>query len=205
MQQHPTANIDDDRTHLSGSLPTASVALAVLGLAALAAAVALGLNDDDRWQAFSASYLVSYCFFLSISLGALFFVALQHVVHAGWSVTVRRLAELLAANMLIMAILFLPILVPLLLGQTGLYAWADPDVVAKDSLLQGKAPYLNVPFFAVRAAVYFLVWVLLGRFYLAHSTGQDESGDPATTRRMERLAPVALVLFAVTVTFAAFD
>ena len=31
------------------------------------------------------------------------------------------------------------------------------------------------------------------------------SGDPAVTRRMEKFAPVAMILFAVTITFAAFD
>jgi hypothetical protein len=205
MQENPRANVDDDRTRLSGPPPAASAALAAIGAIALVAGVALGWNGDGQLQAFSASYLVSYCFFLSISLGALFFVALQHLVRAGWSVAVRRLAELLAANTGCMAILFLPVLVPLLLGRTGLYAWANADLVAADAGLQWKEPYLNVPFFAVRAVVYFLVWVFLARFYLSHSTRQDESGDTALTRRMEKRSAVALILFGLSVTFASFD
>lgn len=205
MQQHQPPSLDQDRTSLSGPLPAAAAALVVIGAIALAAAVGLAWSRDGRLQGFSASYLVSYCFFLSISLGALFFVALQHLVRAGWSVAVRRLAELLAANVACMGLLFLPILVPLLLGRTGLYTWSDPDVVAGDELLKWKQPYLNVPFFAVRAVIYFLVWVLLARFYLANSTRQDTSGDPRLTRRMEKLSAVALILFAVTITLAAFD
>ena len=45
------------------------------------------------------TYLVSFCFFLTLSLGALFFVLLQHLTRAGWSVVVRRLAEGLAGNL----------------------------------------------------------------------------------------------------------
>ena len=39
------------------------------------------------------TYLVSFAFFLGISLGALFFVLLQHSTRAGWSVVSRRVAE----------------------------------------------------------------------------------------------------------------
>ena len=205
MQTQISTSVDEDRTTLAG-LPSVARALpAVVGLCALAVAGVLGWRQDDQLRQFSASYLVSFCFFLSISLGALFFVLLQHLVKAGWSVTVRRLAEVLAANTVCMAVLFLPILVPLLGGHTGLYAWSDPVLVESDALLQWKTPYLNVPFFAVRAVVFFTVWIVTARFFLAQSTRQDDSGDPELTRRMEKVAGPALVLFGLTVTFAAFD
>jgi hypothetical protein len=206
MQEHPTPNPNDDQTRLVGLPGATSAALATIGLLALAAGLALGWSRHDQWRGFSASYLVHYMFFLSISLGSLFFVALQHVVRAGWSVVVRRLAEILAANMFYLAILFLPILVPLLLGMTGPYfKWLDPDSVANNELLQGKSLYLNLPFFTARAVFYFLIWGLLARFFLGHSTRQDTSGDPKLTQSMERIAPLALVLFGLTVTFASFD
>ena len=104
----------------------------------------------------------------------------------GGSVTVRRLAEMLAANTIWWGVLFLPILVPLLLGMSPLYTWSRPSVVAANELLQHKSPYLNVPFFAVRVIFYFLVWGLLAWFFLRQSTEQDESGDPKRTQRMER-------------------
>jgi len=205
MQQAPQT-INDDRTRLTALPWWTPAALTLRGLLALGVGLALGLSRHDQLRTFLASYLVSYMFFLSIALGALFFVALQHVVRAGWSVTVRRLAEILAANLLLLAILFLPILVPLLLGMAGPYfKWLDPERLAHDRLLQGKAAYLNVPFFAARAVFYFLVWGLLARFFLGHSTRQDRSGDPALTRRMEKAAPAALILFGLTVTFASFD
>ncbi len=206
MQKHPTPNIDNDRTMLSGSARTIQVALTIVGLAALAAALWLGWNRYDHLREFSASYLVSYMFFLSISLGALFFVALQHLVRAGWSVTVRRPAEILAANVICMAILFLPILLPLLLGMMGpYYKWLDPQLVAASSLLQWKSPYLNLPFFTVRAVIYFSIWGILAGFFLRQSTLQDVTGGAEITRRMEKVSPAALILLGLSVTFASFD
>ena len=45
------------------------------------------------------SWTQNYMFVLAISLGALFFVFIQHLTRAGWSTTVRRPAELIAANL----------------------------------------------------------------------------------------------------------
>ena len=171
----------------------------------LTGGIVLGWQCGDGWTCFSYSYLLNYCFFLSISLGALFCVALDHATRAGWNVALRRLAEIMAANFPCLTVLFLPIIVPVLLGSHSLYAWNDPSAVAGDPLLRHKAPYLSAGFFGVRAVIYLAVWWLLGRFYLTRSLEQDRSGDPALTLRMERLSPVALLLCAVTVTFASFD
>ncbi|MBN1854129.1 MAG: quinol:cytochrome C oxidoreductase, partial [Pirellulales bacterium] len=187
-------------------LPTAAtIALPIVGMAALAASLWLGWNQSGGAKAFLASYLVNYCFFLSITLGALFFVALQHVVRAGWSIAIRRVAEILAANTSLMAILFVPILLSLFFDSARIYIWSDPAIVADNRLLEYKTPYLNVPFFIVRTVIYFAIWIGTSRFFLSESTCQDETGDPDATHRMEKFAPLVLVLFGITVTFVSFD
>lgn len=195
-----------ERITLEGVSPRAGLVFAALGLASVAVAFGFGLDRGDDLERFFHAYLTGYCYFLSISLGALFFVALGHATRAGWSVVVRRLAELLAANMPCLAVLFLPIVLALLAGGGGLYAWADPTVLAGDELLRHKAAYyLDPALFTLRAVLYFAVWIWLARFFLTRSLEQDRTGDPALTGRMERLGPPALLLFAVTVTFAAVD
>ncbi len=179
--------------------------LGLAGMAALAGSLALGWSRGDGLRYFLHSYLLYYAYVLSIALGALCFVALQHACRAGWSVSVRRLSELLAAPMPLLAVLALPILVPALLGKGALYCWADPSAAAGDELLAHKAPYFNPFFFAARAAGCFLVWWLLARYFLVQSARQDHSRDARLTLRMERLSGPALLLLALTVTFAAFD
>ncbi len=195
----------DERTRLDGWGDRAAALLSVVGLVALALAAIMGSLRGDRLSYFLHAYLTSYGFYLSISLGALFFVLVQHAARAGWSVAVRRIAEILAANIPMLAILFLPILIPMLLDNHSLYAWTDPRVVAESELLQHKHVYLDLPFFVARCVFYFAVWYWLTRYYLRCSVQQDTSGDAALTGRMERYSGPALLLYAGTVTFAAFD
>ncbi len=208
MQEHPTLNTDEEPNWPAGARFPLVAILAVLGIVLLVAARAMSESTSGPANAesrFAASYLIGYMFFLSISLGALFFVVLQHLTRAGWSVAVRRLAEILAANLAWWWLMFLPILIPVVFGTSPLYRWSDPAAVAGDELLRHKSAYLNGPFFAARAVFYFLAWGAAAWWLLRTSVRQDVSGDPALTRRMERAAPAAMILFALTTTFAAFD
>ena len=180
-------------------------ASALVGVAALAIAAGLGAARGDNLAYFLRSYLLNFCYFLSISIGALFFVAIQHVSRAGWSVTVRRLAELPGANFACLTLLFLPILATVLLGRGSLYEWASPEAVSGDPLLQHKAAYLAPPFFAVRSIGYLAIWWLMGWYFLRRSLQQDRTGEDNLTLQAERFSPVALVVLAVTVSFAAID
>ena len=206
MQPDINQNTNDDKTTLAGFARPASLVCAILGVVVLAVAVGIGFSGgDEGLRHLAHSYLTSYAFYLSITLGALFFVILQHVTRAGWSVTVRRLAELMAANTPVLAVLFVPIAAAVFLAGVELYPWADSAKVSGNHLLEHKSVYLNPAFFMVRAVLYFAVWAYLGRFFLSRSLEQDNSSDPALTEQMERFSPVAMILFAVTLTFASFD
>lgn len=205
MHETMVPDLGSERTTLGARARQAAVMLAIVGIVGMLFGTGLGWMRGDGWASFFHAYLVAFAFFLSISLGGLFFVALHHVTRAGWSVTIRRLAELLAATMPLLAVLFLPILVPILLGSSSLYVWNNPQVVKADEALQHKAGYFGLTFFTIRAVLYFAVWWLLARFFLVLSREQDESSDPELTVQMERASPPALLLFAATVTFASFD
>lgn len=64
-----------------------------LGVVGLGGAAAVGATQGDHFSHFLHSYLTAFVYFLAIALGALFFVTLQHLTRAGWSVVVRRIAE----------------------------------------------------------------------------------------------------------------
>lgn len=177
----------------------------IAGLVLLGLSVVLGFMRGDKLSYFFHAYLVAFCFYLSISLGGLFFVALQHAARAGWSVAVRRVGEIIAANTLLMVVLFLPLLIPILMGNTSLYEWLDTQIVTADEILHAKSRYLNLPFFTVRALVYFGIWCALVWFFWRRSLEQDQTGSPDLSLRMERVSYPALILFALTVTFASFD
>jgi len=72
-------------------------------------------------------------------------------------------------------------------------------------VLEKKAGYLNTKGWVARGLVYLLVWCLLALAYFAWSRRQDNDHDPKHTVRMQSLAAPSLILFAGTLTFAAFD
>jgi hypothetical protein len=151
----------------------------------------------------------------ALCLGGLFFVIIQHLTRAGWSVVVRRIAEAFAANLRWIWILFLPIAALAVFGKLGqLFPWADLHQLAQEhpdeiELVEKKAAFLNTPFFFTRAAVYFAAWGVLGAYFWSRSNRQDETSDPEAcveiTQRMQTLAAPAMLLFGLTATFAAFD
>ncbi len=172
-----------------------------VGLVAFLASAIIGFASGDLHHQFLFSYLVAYMFTLSLCLGALLFVMIQHVTRAGWSVVVRRLAENMASCMWLMAVLFIPIAI----GYHDLYHHWAGVAEGVDELLDGKSAYLNSTFFFIRAAIYFLVWIGFARFFCGSSLKQDQNGDPGITLRMSRLAAPGILIMALTLTFAAFD
>ncbi|QDT64834.1 quinol:cytochrome C oxidoreductase [Calycomorphotria hydatis] len=162
-------------------------------------------TSHNGFHALMFGYLHNFCFFVSLSVGAILFVMIQHVVRAGWGVTVRRLAEILANNFPFMAILFLPILVTAALSNGTLYAWTSSEFVSEHPLVEHKSGYLNVPFFAVRAIFYFGIWSFLSRMLFNLSRSQDSTGDVAASKTMEKHSAWGLFAVFLTASFAAID
>lgn len=150
------------------------------------------------------AYLVAYCYWLGLAIGAVSLVLANHAAGARWNVTVRRIGESAGAILPLFVLLF----APLLLGARHIWFWVAPQPpIGKElaDLLAHKSIYLNLPSFTLRALVYFTVWCGVAWRLRGLSLQQDESGDPQLTASSRRLAAPALVFFVLTVTFAAFD
>lgn len=172
-------------------------------------AILLGIFTLDSIDRFFRAYVFAFSTILAICLGGLFFTILQHLTRAGWSVTVRRIAEALAWNLTWIWILFVPILAAVWMSH--IYHWMHPE---GDMLLEHKAGYFFFPlhydsqvpiFWLVRAVIFFAVWAMLARFFVNNSAAQDKSGDPAITSKMQWWAPLSMFAFAFTLSFASFD
>jgi hypothetical protein len=185
-----------------GSLPL------ILGLVAAVAGLALALvtkgDGEEGARRLLLAYLTGWSFFLTITVGSLFFVIMQHLTRAGWSAVVRRTAELLAANMVTMAVLSIPIFV---FAGTIYSHWAHPALVdgkADESLIH-KAPWLNMPFFLGRLAGYLVVWSALAWWFHGKSLRQDRTGDVQETKTMQGYAGLGVVIFTLTTNWGVFD
>ena len=183
--------------------------IGIIGLS-LSAAAYFGVIGEGLRKQFYFSWLAAFAFFLTICFGGLFFTVLHHLVRAAWSTGLRRIAENLAMNFPLMLLFFIPVIA----GLGELYHWAHYEhelhgpgaaEVMRDPFLDNKAGYLNQKFFLIRAAIFFLVWIGLAFFFRSKSVAQDESGDEALSFTMRKIAPLGILLFALSLTFAAFD
>jgi hypothetical protein len=173
-----------------------SIAL-VVGLVSVALCVTGYLASHEQ---FFKSYLLAYVFWIGVALGSLALSMVHHLSGGAWGVVIRRVLEAASRTLPFMAILFLPIA----LGVHELYLWANPAEVAKDAILQHKAPYLNVSFFIVRAVLYFLIWSGLA-FFLSKWSLDQERGERGQSLWMQRLSGGGLLLYAVTILFMSVD
>jgi hypothetical protein len=133
-------------------------------------------------------------------LGALLWNLIHHVTAAGWSVGHRRIFENITRALPFLAILAIPILV----GLDSIYKWTHAE-----DLKNGKGIWLSKPFFAIRLAIYFGIWMLYSRYFRNLSLKMDETESfeerKGMLKRLEWWAPSGVLLLGLTATFAAFD
>lgn len=210
MTQHavPAKSADAPAFQLPSSLSALMLPLSIGGLVLLLIGVAVGNYAVDLRFTMS-SYLTAFVFCFSIALGALFFVMIQHLCRAGWSVVVRRVAELLMVMVVPLAILFLPVVVTLFTGEGTLYPWDNPAYAEQhgypvEAWLE-KTRYLDTGWFTFRAVLYLAVWSGLAIYYFRASRRQDETGEVKLTERMQFWSGPGIIITSVFTTFAAFD
>ncbi len=175
-----------------------------IGVLALVASLAMGMGGD--MHQFFYSYLVAWAFGLSLAVGALFFLMIQHLTKARWSVVFRRIPEALVWSFPLLAVLGIPIL----LGMNDLYHWTeaellDPTSHHYDPVIAGKSSYLNAPFFIGRLVFYLFVWSLISFRLYTRSILQDQTGSLEQTQSMRNTSAWGLALTAITTSFASYD
>jgi hypothetical protein len=190
-----------DKFEIPGILKIISLLLAGVGV--ICFIIGMRINSVATW----GSFLVSSYYFLSISVGAAFFMAIQYISQSGWSSAFRRIPEAMTSWIPFAAVFFLL----LWFGMHDLYHWTHEEAVESDQLLQHKSPYLNVPFFFIRMILSFALWITFV-FILRKLSIREDSLDPAdhegilaVFHKMELYSKVLVFVLAFTFSLAAFD
>lgn len=147
--------------------------------------------------------LVDTFYFVSLSLFGGFFLALISVTNSSFGSPYKRILESMTAflpyGLVLMAIIIFA-------GGHTLYEWTHHDVVMKDEILKAKSAFLNVPFFSVRLAIYFGLWIFFTKIFVSKSREQDQSNNPLDiTHALVKYGAMFLVVFALTYSLASFD
>ena len=158
----------------------------ILGVVSTALSYLGYLNDIEH---FYHSYLVSFVFWMTLSLGCMFFVLMHFSMNATWSVGMRRIAETSMSLVPYICLFF----IPLYFGMDILYEWTHHKM---------KQPYLSKDFFLARTLFYFACWIFISRRLYYHSTRFSSAESFQALRKWSGLGTF---LYALTISFAAFD
>lgn len=148
-----------------------------------------------------ANLLLNHFYFLSLAIGAAFFLALQYISQSGWSAMFKRIPEAMMHFFPIVAITA----IILFFGLSSLYHWAHEGATAHDPLLAHKAPYLNTTFFIIRQIVFFTAWIVLAWVLRRLSIREDLEGGMTFFEKSEFWSKVFIFVIAISFSFASFD
>jgi hypothetical protein len=221
MSHHVTsADIAIHGDHLDNSKVAKAKTLA-LGVAGIGTIVSLlGLfGVFGEWFAgtYAYSWVFAYYFFLTLSIGGVFWTLLHNVSNSGWGTSVRRTFENLGSTFPWIFLFGLPLLFPQV--NQYLYEWmnihratpADQSLSEHlhhaDHLLYAKKWFMNIPFWFGRIVFYGVGLTAVIWFLRKLSTEQDADPNPGTTRlfRARYHSTYPLIIFALTITFTGFD
>src|SRR5690606_22901299 len=94
--------------YVKKALPSGLIKWSAIGTIVGLVLAILALSMDMQRAAFAS--LLGYMFVMSIALGSLFFIALDHITGAVWSTPFRRIAEILSNAIWVAPFLAAPIL-----------------------------------------------------------------------------------------------
>lgn len=213
-----SADIAINGDHLDNSkvAKVKNIALVIAALGTVFSFYLLFFAPNTIKGNYAYSWLFSFYFFLTLSIGGCFWTLLHNVSNSGWGTSVRRTFENLGSTYPWMFLFGLPLLCPQV--QQYLYEWMNIHRSAHggdvkehlhhvDHLLYNKHWFMNLPFWYGRVIFWGvgLSLVIIGLRKL--SIAQDSDPNPGTKRLFQSRyhSTYTLIIFALTITFTGFD
>jgi hypothetical protein len=227
MAHHVTSSdiaINGDHLDTSSIAKVKAGALAVAVAGTLVSLWLLFFAPEKFRGSYAYSWLFAFYYFLTLSIGGVFWTLLHNVSNSGWGTSVRRTFENLGATYPWMILFCIPLLCPAV--QQYLYEWmsihrdASGSAIgfgAKEALHHSSNPYdhllyvkywfMNLPFWYIRVAFYIVGLSAVILFLRRLSTAQDTDPNPGVQRlfRARFHSTYTLIIFALTITFTGFD
>ncbi|HEC43987.1 MAG TPA: quinol:cytochrome C oxidoreductase [Bacteroides sp.] len=145
-----------------------------------------------------ANVLLNNIYFLAFALIGFVFISVHIVGQAGWHTSIQRIPEAMGSFLPVAAVL----MAILLFGMHDIYHWTHEH---HDPILEGKAAYLNAPFFIIRMVIYFGGWIFFGWKLRSLSVKSDLDPDLKYFKKSIYYAGAFLVFFAITSSTASWD
>ncbi len=186
----------DNKLQISKSFKIIMILMVGIGVVTVFAGFLTGATTRT-WT----NLLINNFMFLSIALGALFWMALQAITQSGWSSGFLRIPQSMVSYLLVAAILW----IPLFFGLPHLFHWAEPGAALHDPVLAHKSPYLNVSFFIIRTVVFFILWIWIALQIRKLSLREDVVGGLDAFNKIEFLSKIFIFVLGISFVFVGID
>ncbi|MDE0835614.1 MAG: hypothetical protein OSA84_04605 [Akkermansiaceae bacterium] len=221
MSHHVTSSdiaINGDHLDNSKVAKVKTICLGIAGIGTLISLLGLfGVLGKHFQGTYAYSWVFAYYFFLTLSIGGVFWTLLHNVSNSGWGTSVRRTFENLGSTYPWVFLFGLPLLFPQV--NQYLYEWMNIHRAAPegesmkaylhhtDHLLYSKAWFMNIAFWVGRFIFYGVGLSGIIYFLRKLSTSQDTDPKPGTARLFmaRKHSTYTLIIFALTITFTGFD
>ncbi|MFM2197857.1 MAG: hypothetical protein RLZZ505_1289 [Verrucomicrobiota bacterium] len=221
MSHHVTSSdiaIHGDHLDNSKVAKAKTLALCIAGIGTVVSLLGLfGVFGAWFQGTFAYSWVFAFYFFLTLSIGGVFWTLLHNVSNSGWGTSVRRTFENLGSTFPWIFLFGIPLLFPQV--NQHLYEWMnihrdtpDGQTVKEhlhhvDHLLYNKHWFMNMPFWFGRFIFYGVGLSAVIWFLRKLSTAQDTDPHPGTARLLKARyhSTYPLIIFALTITFTGFD
>ena len=183
-----------------------NLSMALMGIGLIALIFGFVSNPHGAWPAL----LFNTYFYLGISVFAVFFVAMQYVSEAGWSIVLKRVPEAIMGALPAFSAIMLLIMVAAIMHFNHIYHWLHEGIMTVgheeyDSIIAGKEAYLNATFFIIRTIIYLLGWNYFAKKLRSLSLLEDREGGTAIHFKSISTSAWFMVFFAVTSAMASWD
>tara|TARA_B110000046_G_scaffold25332_3_gene24832 strand:- start:23287 stop:24549 length:1263 start_codon:yes stop_codon:yes gene_type:complete len=199
----------------------------------IAMVVGYAADTSDHHNRFWANIFVNGFFYFAISLGALFFLALQYATEASYMIALKRVIEGISQYIFVGSAILIVFFAAGTFHLHHVYHWMDISVmyefvmeatmgtphpeylhemsdgaiknVKYDHIIAGKSAYLNQPFFWIRTLIYIGVWCYFANLFRKRSLLEDAQGGIKIHFKNITYAAIFLVFFAFTSSTASWD
>ena len=181
---------------ISDGFKIVTVVFVIFGLLTVFAGFYTG-DSTRTW----ANLLLNNYYFMSVTIGATFWLALQSITQSGWSVQFIRIPQAMSNYLIVSFVLWFF----MFFGLHDLYHWTHHDAVMHDPILLHKEPYLNVPFFAIRFVIFFALWIFMTQRIKKLSLQEDQFGGINYLGKIEFASKVYIFVLAITFSLFSID
>jgi hypothetical protein len=171
-------------------------------------------KPDNAFAGVVSSYLTGFIFWWSLPIGSAVLLMIQYLVGGSWGIYLRKLLESATRTFPLLAVLFVPVLLSLFLGDGSPYWWThDLEKYAKNhehleeirDRIRDTANYLTVGFALLRGVFVVGVWFGIITLLNKYSKQAEDHRDVGARLMLKRIAGPGIITYALLATMFATD